>query len=67
MSTVEQQELKQAVKDALKEVMLENSEMLKDILLEVLEDIALLRRIEEGRQSELINRTDVMDLLERKR
>ena len=67
MSTAEQLQLKQAVKDALKEVMLENSEMLKDILLEVLEDIAMLRRIEEGRQSELINRTDVMDLLERKR
>ncbi len=67
MSTVERQELKQAVKDALKEVMLENSEMLKDILVEVLEDLALLRQMEEGRQTEFINRSEVIDHLESKR
>ncbi|MEX0642008.1 MAG: hypothetical protein WD468_04870 [Pirellulales bacterium] len=66
MSAAEQQELKRAVKEAVKEAMVENSEMLKDLLIEVLEDTALLQRIEEGRKSELVNREQVMELLEPK-
>lgn len=66
MSAAEQQELKRAVKEAVKEAMVENSEMLKDLLIEVLEDTALLQRIEEGRKSELVNREEVMALLEPK-
>ena len=66
MSSIEQQELKQAIKDAIKEVVLENSEIVKDVLVEVLEDIALLQRMEEGRQTELVGRKEVMELLERK-
>jgi hypothetical protein len=66
MSAAQQQELKQIVKEAVKEVMIENSEMLKDLLVEVLEDAALLRRMEEGRQSELVSRDEIMDLLEPK-
>jgi hypothetical protein len=67
MSEVEQAELKQAVKDAIREVVVENSETLKDILVEVLEDLALLQRMEEGRKSEFVSRGEVMDVLEPKR
>ena len=56
MSAVEQEELKQVVKEAIKEVLAENSEMLKDLMVEVLEDAALLQRMEEGRQTELVGR-----------
>jgi hypothetical protein len=63
MVTVEQQELKQIVKDAIKEIVIENSELLKDLLVEVLEDTALLQRMEEGRQTELVSREVVMELL----
>jgi hypothetical protein len=67
MSEVEQAELKQVVKDAIKEVVAENRETLKDLLVEVLEDLALLQRMEEGRETELVDRDKVMDLLEPKR
>jgi hypothetical protein len=66
MSAVEQDELKRVVKEAIKEVMAENSELLKDLLAEVLEDAALLQRMEEGRQTELVSRDQVMELLEPK-
>ena len=67
MSAVEQPDLKQVVKEAIKEVMIENSDMLKDLLVEILEDSALLQRMEEGRQTELVSREEIMDLLEPKR
>ena len=66
MSATEQQELKQIVKEAVRELVIENSEMLKDLLVEVLEDAALLRQMEEGRRSELVSRDEVMGLLEPK-
>ena len=66
MSETEQQEIKQAVKEAIKEAMIENSETLKDLLVEVIEDLALLQRMEEGRQTELVSREEIMELLEPK-
>jgi hypothetical protein len=64
MSTADQEELKQVVKDAIKEIVAENSETLKDLLVEVLEDLALLQRMEEGRQTEFVDRAEVMGVLE---
>jgi mevalonate kinase len=66
MSTLEQQELKHVVKEAIKEVMAENSEMLKELVVETLEEIALIRRMEEGRQTEFVSRDVIMDMLEPK-
>lgn len=66
MSSVEQQELKQAIKDAIREVVFENREIVKDILIEVLEDVALLQRMEVGRQTDLVGRDEIMELLEPK-
>jgi hypothetical protein len=66
MSTADQQELKQVVKEAIREVMPENSEMLKDLMIEALEDIALLQRMEEGRQTDLVGRKEIMEMLEPK-
>jgi hypothetical protein len=67
MPSVDQQNLKQIVKEAIQEVLVENRELVKDLLVEVAEDIALLQRIEEGRETELVSRDQVMDLLEPKR
>lgn len=67
MSTAEQQELKQVIKEAIREAVVENSDLLKDVLIELLEDAALLQRMEEGRQSEMMSRDAVMELLEPKR
>ena len=66
MSTTEREELKQVVKDAIKEIMAEDREALKELLVDVLDDLALLKRMEEGRETELVSRDVVMELLERK-
>ncbi|MEX0611265.1 MAG: hypothetical protein WD738_00095 [Pirellulales bacterium] len=66
MSSVERLEIKQIVKEAIKEVMTENSEVLKDLVIEVIEDAALLQRMAEGRQTELVSREAIMDVLEPK-
>ena len=66
MSTAEREELKQIVKDAIKEIVAEDREALKDLLVEVLEDLALLQRMEEGRATGFVGRDEVMDLLEPK-
>ncbi|MEX2167932.1 MAG: hypothetical protein WD851_01355 [Pirellulales bacterium] len=64
MSVVEQQlDLKQLMKEAVKEALVENSELIKEILAEVLEDIALLQRMDEGLQTEPISEAEVMELL----
>ena len=64
MSTIEQQELKLVVKEAIKEMLVENSEMLKELVVETLEEIAMMQRIEEGRQTELVGRDSIMEILE---
>ncbi len=66
MSEVEQAELKQIVKEAIKEAVAESSEAIKDLLAEMLEDAALLQRMEEGRESDFVSRDEVMDMLEPK-
>jgi hypothetical protein len=66
MSTAEQENLKQVVKDAIREAFTENREMVKELLAEVVEDIALLHRMEEGRDTDLVSRDQIMQLLEPK-
>lgn len=66
MSDIEQAELKQVVKDAIKEALAENSEVLKDMIAEIVEDSALLERMMEGRATEFVSRDEVMALLEPK-
>jgi hypothetical protein len=67
MSSAELAELKRAVKEAIGEAMRENSDVFKEIVAEVLEDMAMLQRMEEGRNTELVDRQEIMDLLEPKR
>jgi hypothetical protein len=66
MSEVEEAELKQVVKQAIKEVFAENSDAIKDILVELLEDAALLQRMEEGRATGFVGRDEIVGLLEPK-
>ena len=66
MSTAEQENLKQVVKDAIREAFTENREMVKELLAEVVEDIALLQRMEEGHDTDLVSRDQIMQLLEPK-
>ena len=66
MSTIEQQELKLVVKEAIKEMLVENSEMLKELVVETLEEIAMVQRMEEARQTEFVGRDAIMEMLEPK-
>ena len=66
MSTAEQENLKQVVKDAIREAFTENREMVKELLAEVVEDVALLQRMQEGRDTDLVSRDQIMQLLEPK-
>lgn len=56
--------LKQTMKEVLLETLTENRELLIDVLAEVLEDFALVKAIEEGRQTEQVERSQVFDILE---
>lgn len=57
-------QLKQAVKDALHEVFMEEREFLRDVLLEAIEDLALAELILEARKdTRKVPRSTVMKIL----
>jgi hypothetical protein len=64
--SVNQDQLKELIKTALVEVFEQRRDLLHDAVVEALEDIALVRAIEEGESSELVGRTEVFDFLEGK-
>lgn len=57
-------QLKDALKAALVEVLEERADLLRDVLAEVMEDIALIRAIQEGEASERVSRDEVFRLLD---
>ncbi len=58
------QKLKELFKTALLEVLEERKEMLRDLIEETLEDIALARAIEQGQRTQEASRTEVFSILE---
>jgi hypothetical protein len=62
--SVNQDQLKELIKTALVEVLEQRRDLLHDAVVEALEDIALVRAIEEGASSELVGRTEVFDIFE---
>lgn len=56
--------LKEAFKEAIREVVFENRELLHDVLMEAMEDVAMIHAIEEGEHSETIDNQIVLDLLD---
>jgi hypothetical protein len=63
--SIDEAKLKQALKSAIVEILEERKDLVREVLEEALEDIALARAIEEGDQSELVTRDEVFDALER--
>lgn len=57
-------QLKDALKLALIEVLEERSDLLRDVLAEVIEDVALVRAIQEGEASGAASRDEVFRALE---
>ena len=62
-SFVSQDQLKDLVKAAIAEVLEERRDLLRDVIEEAMEDIALARAIEEGEGTEIISRDAVFNLL----
>lgn len=57
-------QLKQALKAALVEVLEERADLLRDVLAEVFEDVALAHAIREGEAGEEISRDEVFRILD---
>ncbi len=59
-----QEQLKELLKTAFIEVLEERRDLLHNVVEEALEEIALARAIEEGRQTPVLERAEVFALLE---
>ena len=66
MNTVEERRLKGLLKDAVVEVLEERRDLLRDAFQESLEDMALVKAIQEGEKSPLVSRKQVFKRFERK-
>jgi hypothetical protein len=62
---IDEAKLKEAMKSAIVEILEERKDLVREVLEEALEDIALARAIEEGDQSGLATREEVFGALER--
>ncbi|EDN67091.1 hypothetical protein BGP_1558 [Beggiatoa sp. PS] len=60
---INEEQLKTIFKTAIIEVIEEKRELFQGLLEEVIEEIALVRAIEEGRQTETISREEVFKLI----
>lgn len=65
-SSINQEQLKKIIKIALVEVLEERQDLLHDAIEDALEDVAFARAIEEGENTELVQREEVFKLFEGK-
>ena len=57
-------QLKEVFKQAIAELLQERRDLLYDVLIEVLEDVALANAIKEGEETEIVPRKQVFKTLE---
>lgn len=62
--TLTDSKLKELLKLALTEVLQEQRELFAEVVLEVLEDVALAKAIKEGEETELVNRDAIFEILQ---
>ncbi|HPG69080.1 MAG TPA: hypothetical protein PLO37_19705 [Candidatus Hydrogenedentes bacterium] len=63
-ATLDAAELKQLLKDALSELLDERREDFRDLLAETLEDMGMVKAIEEGEDTPLVDKETVLGLLD---
>jgi len=63
-TTLNADQLKEIFKSAIVELLRENREEVRDLLTEIVEDIAMDRAIVEGETTELVSRESIFRLLE---
>jgi hypothetical protein len=66
-ATIDEDNLKKVLKSALVEVLEERRDLVQEILEDALEDIGLLRAIEQGLHGSSVSRKQVFSILEAKR
>lgn len=64
-ASISDDHIKELFKSAIIEVLEEHGDLLRQALAEAIEDIALVRAIEDGENTETITRDEVFTLLER--
>lgn len=63
-ATLNSDQLKEAIKMALVEILQEQRGVLYDLITEVMEDIALAKAIDEAKNSEPVDRDEIFSILE---
>ena len=66
-TSIDEVRLKELLKSALIEVFEERQDFVKEIIREAMEDIALVRAIDEGLLTKTVTRGEVFDILESSR
>jgi len=56
--------IKNIFKEALVEVLEERQDLFATVVMETLEDFAMMRAIQEGEKSELVSREEIMQVLQ---
>ena len=62
--TIETNKIKELFKEALIEAIEEKKDIVHDIFIEALEDIAMINAIREGEDSDSVSRNEVFNILE---
>jgi hypothetical protein len=63
-SSLSETQIKDLVKTAILEIFQERRDLLQDLVAEALEDLALVKAIDEGKDSESASRETIFSLLE---
>jgi hypothetical protein len=62
--TVEEERVKDLLKQAILEVFQERQDLVYDLFVEVFDDLALTRAIKEGEDTETVSKAEVLQVLE---
>ena len=63
-SSLSETQIKDLMKAAILEIFQERRDLFQDLIAEALEDIALVKAIDEGRDSEPVSREAIFEILE---
>jgi hypothetical protein len=64
LTNLTEENLKQIFKQALTETLQEQRGLLYEVVVEAMEDISLAEAIREGRQTDLVEKKEILDLLD---
>ncbi len=63
--TLDETQVKDLFKQAIEELLEERKDLFYDLMVEIIEDLALLKAIKEGEDTEPVSREEVFQVLER--